>query len=78
MRRDRQKMSENTYTYGKTGAAGLVEAAAVWAVAVVLGESGAAPDAMTQSIGYVGLALLAVGIIALVAMLLGIYRSDEL
>lgn len=71
-------MSENTSTYGKTGAAGLVVAAVVWAVAVVLGESGATPDAMTQSIGYVGLALLAVGIIALVAMLLGMYNSDEL
>ncbi len=71
-------MSENTSTYGKTGAAGLVIAAVVWAAAVVLGESGAAPDAMTQGIGYAGLALLAIGIIALVAMLLGIYNAAEL
>lgn len=71
-------MSENTSTYGKTGAAGLVVGIIVWAAAVVLGEAGSAPDAMTQSIGYAGLALLAIGIIALVAMLLGTYNAEEL
>ncbi len=70
-------MSENTSMYGKTGATVIVVAAIVWAVAVVLGESGAGPDAMTQGIGYVGLALLAVGMIALSAMLVGIYAEEE-
>lgn len=71
-------MSENTTTFGKTGAAALVVAALTWAVAVVLADSGSAPNLTTQSIGYVGLALLAVGIVALVAMLVDLYKTEGL
>ena len=71
-------MTKNTSMYGKTGATAAVVAAVVWAVAVVLGESGSAPDALTQGIGYVGLALLAVGMVALSAMLIGIYADEDL
>ena len=71
-------MTENTSMYGKTGATAAVVAAVAWAVAVALGESGSAPDALTQGIGYVGLALLAVGMVALSAMLVGIYADEEL
>ena len=71
-------MSENTSTYGKTGAAALVVAAAAWGVAVALGESGASPDPLIQGLGYVGLALLAVGIVTLSAMLIGVYKQAEL
>ncbi|MFO7927708.1 MAG: hypothetical protein ACQET5_12360 [Halobacteriota archaeon] len=71
-------MSENTSTYGKTGAAGLLAAVLVWGVAVVLAETGANPDTLTQSLGYVGLALLAIGAVALAAMLVGIYTDAEL
>ena len=70
-------MSENTSTYGRTGASVLVVAAVVWSVAVVLAESGSSPDILTQSLGYAGLALLAVGCIALVTMLIGIYRAES-
>jgi len=70
-------MGENTSTYGKTGAVGLVVAAVVWAIAVVLAESGSNPDALTQGIGYAGLALLAIGIVALSAMLVGIYADED-
>lgn len=71
-------MSENTSTYGKTGAAALVVAAVVWGAAVVLAESGSSPDFLTQSLGYVGLALLAVGSITLAAMLIGTYRGEAI
>lgn len=71
-------MSDNTSTYGKTGAASLLAAILVWSAAVTLGETGTNPDALTQGIGYVGLALLAVGAVALAAMLVGIYTDDEL
>lgn len=71
-------MSENTSTYGKTGAAALVVAAVVWGAAVVLAESGSSPDFLTQSLGYVGLALLAVGSITLAAMLIGMYRAESI
>lgn len=70
-------MAETTSTYGKTGAVGLVVAGIVWAVAVALGESGSSPDALTQGLGYVGLALLLVGMIALSAMLIGMYGTEE-
>lgn len=73
----RVEMSENTSMYGRTGATVIVVAAVMWAVAVVLGESGSSPDVVTQSIGYLGLALLAVGMIALSAMLVGIYAEAE-
>jgi hypothetical protein len=71
-------MSENTSTYGKTGAASLLAAVLVWSAAVALGETGTNPDVMTRSIGYVGLALLAIGAVALAAMLVGIYTDDDL
>lgn len=69
-------MSENTSTYGTVGAAALIVAVIAWGAAVVLGETGASPDIVTQSIAYLGLALLAIGIIALVAMLIGSYRAE--
>jgi len=42
-----------------------------------LAESGSNPDALTQGIGYAGLALLAIGIVALSAMLVGIYADED-
>ncbi|CAI50736.1 uncharacterized protein NP_5290A [Natronomonas pharaonis DSM 2160] len=71
-------MSEPNSTYGKAGVGVLLLAAVVWSAAVVLAESGAAPDATTQGIGYVGLALLAVGMVAHVLLILSAYGPDDL
>ena len=69
-------MSENTSTYGTVGAAALIVAVVAWGAAVVMGEAGSNPDAVTQSIGYLGLVLLAVGIVTLVAMLVSSYKAE--
>ncbi len=70
-------MSEAISTYGKTRSAALVAAGVLWAIAVAMADVGSSPDLLTQGIGYLGLALLAVGMGALLLMLVNIYTPNE-
>ncbi len=70
-------MSATISTYGKTGSAALVVAGVVWTIAVAMGDVGANPDALTRGLGYLGLALLAVGMVSLVLMLVDLYTGEE-
>lgn len=70
-------MTANASSYGTAGAASLAAALVVWSAAVVMAETGSDPDGLTLGTGLLGLALVAVGIAALVKTSLDAYTPEE-
>ena len=71
-------MTETATSYGNAGVAALVAAAVIWSLAVVFQQSGEPPSGLTQGIGLLSLALLVVGMGALLKMMVDLYADEEL
>lgn len=64
--------------YGRVGALALAVGGIAFGYGVATHKVGTDPDALTQGIGYLSLALFVVGALALVGMMFSIYGETEL
>lgn len=71
-------MTETGSQYGKVGALTLALGGIAFGFAITTQEAGADPDGLTQTVGFLALALFAIGIVALVKMMFDIYGEEEL